>query len=209
MANDFIQLRTPEGRVLFPELFTPRAIEGSTKRRYSITLLIPKNLDAAADAEMSALKSAVEERVKQKFPSFPKGLGLPIQDGDKLYDSRDEGQDYYESYRGMWVVKASLNELKIDGVTQNPPPPVVDGNKHAITDPTRVYSGCYGRAVVMLSDYDKSGNRGVKFILRAVQITHDGDPLGGPAPADLFDTVAQPLEAPAVETTEASNPGLF
>ena len=67
-------------------------------------------------------------------------------------------------------------------------PVVVDRRKNPILDKSSVYSGNYARAVVRPFAYDTKGNKGVSFGFDAIQITREGEHLGGgAASAALFD----------------------
>jgi hypothetical protein len=68
----------------------------------------------------------------------------------------------------------------------------VDRRKQEILDESKVWSGCYARAVVAPYGYDKMGNKGVAFGLDAVQILREGEQVAGTgmAAVRLFDEVA-------------------
>jgi hypothetical protein len=66
-------------------------------------------------------------------------------------------------------------------------PIIVDNFRNEITDPTEVYSGCYGRAAIKFVGYNKAGQKGITAVLLSVQKLHDGEPFGTVGSADDFD----------------------
>lgn len=59
------------------------------------------------------------------------------------------------------------------------PPVVVYSDKTPITEPSEIYSGCYGKAVINLYVYDTAGKIGVTAGLNGVMKLSDGEPLAG------------------------------
>lgn len=164
------KLITPEARLSFPALFTPRApMEGSPgEPKYGCTLLFPKT------ADLSALKAAASAAVKEKWPNgAPKGLRSPFRDGDE----KD-----LDGYAGCIFIN----------VTSKQKPGVVDESLQPIIEAGGIYAGCYVRASVRAYAYEKAGNRGVAFGLNNIQKLRDGEPFGGgPSKAeDDFEAVA-------------------
>ena len=151
-------IMTPEFRVSYPALFKPRANKNDDGTlgtpKYEITMLFPKG------ADLSKLKRAAEEAVKEKWKDKPpKNLRSPFRDqGEK------EGDGYVEG--AIFVCARSL--LK---------PGLVNRQCDDIIDQTEIYPGCYARATVRAYAYDKNGNKGVSFDLCNVQKTRDGEPL--------------------------------
>lgn len=56
---------------------------------------------------------------------------------------------------------------------------IVDANKLPITEPSELFSGCYGRAIINFYGYDTQGNKGISAGLNGIMKLHDGEPLGG------------------------------
>lgn len=163
MADKII---TPEFRVSFPMVFSPKKGEYEDSKtafeRYELTMLF----DAGAD--LSTLKAAAKAAAVEKWgDNMPKKLRTPFLDaGEMDYDGYEEG---------MTFVRLSSNQK----------PGVVDKNVQPILDKSEFYAGCYARASVTATAYEskdpKTGavqNRGVKFYLGNVQKVRDGEPFG-------------------------------
>ena len=153
-------IMTPEFRVSFPAVFKPRVQQNDDGSpgtpKYGVTMLFAK------DADLSKLKAAAQEAVKEKWGDKPpKSLRSPF---------RDQGEKEHEGYvEGAVFVSASSKQK----------PGLVDRQRQDIIDETEFYAGCYARATVRAFAYDKKGNKGVAFGLNNVQKLRDGDPLGG------------------------------
>lgn len=169
-------VRTPEFRVSFPNLFTPRGFEGQPAK-YSVVMLFPKG------ADLSELKQLVKEAIEAKWPDpakRPKGLRNPFRDGNTEKPDMD-------GYQDVTFVTAS-SKMR---------PGVVDRNVKAILDENDVYAGCYACATVTAFAYDKAGNRGVAFGLQNFQKLRDGDPFSGRSRAeDDFEPLPEELGNP-------------
>ena len=151
---------TPEFRVSFPAVFKPRVPQNDDGSpgtpKYGVTMLFAK------DADLSKLKAAAQEAVKEKWGDKPpKNLRSPF---------RDQGDRELEGYvEGCVFINASSLQK----------PGLVDRQRQDIIDETEFYAGCYARATVRAFAYEKKGNKGVAFGLNNVQKLRDGDPLGG------------------------------
>ena len=149
---------TPEFRVSFPAVFKPKRQKGdaTSEPKYGLTMLFPKG------ADLSKLKRAAEEAVKEKWGDKPpKNLRSPF---------RDQGEKEYEGYEEGAVFVSASSKQK---------PGLVDRQRQDIIDETEFYPGCYARATLRAFAYDNNGNKGVAFGLNNVQKLRDGDPLGG------------------------------
>lgn len=163
---------TPKFRVSFPQLFEPSAMDETSKKKYAVTMLFPKDTDLSAleDAYEAALEDGVERLWKGKKP---KNLRSPFRDADEEDDYMDK-----EGYKGHIFIRASSLDK----------PGVVDRDKVKITDPMEIYAGCYARATVVAYAYDVAGNRGVAFGLQNIQKLKDGEAFSGRMKAeDEFD----------------------
>lgn len=58
-------------------------------------------------------------------------------------------------------------------------PTVLDSKKNKITDPSEVYSGCWGQASINFYPFDISGNRGIAVGLNGFMKGRDDEPLAG------------------------------
>ena len=174
---------TPEGRICFAYLFEPRSMEGSDKETYSVVLVFPKSTD------ISALRKSVADAVRAKWPEGCKGGRNPINDGDLKVE------EWGDEFKDSWYIRASSQCQ----------PAVVDRRKQEILDPKLVWSGQYGRAVVAPYAYDQKGNRGVSFGLDAIQITRDGERIGGGGMAAVKKFDDLPDEPAAVSGTASED----
>lgn len=148
---------TPEGRMMFPNLFEPSGFEGSEKQTYSCLLVFPNGTD------LTPLNDAIKAAFVAKFPKGAAGAWNPVRDGNEKVD------DWGEVFK-------DAKYIRVSSVFQ---PTVVNRKKQEILEKDQVYSGCYARAVVAPYAFDTRGNKGVAIGLDAVQILRDGEPLGG------------------------------
>lgn len=174
-------LRTPEFRMSFPNLFTPRPPkDGKGEPKYGVAMLFPKPDTLTGkkreeyDAFVKRAKAAAEAAAKAKWgDKVPKNLKSPFLDAGN-YET--EG---YEA--GMLLLRTSSKQK----------PGVVDANVQPIMDASEIYPGCWGRATIRAFAYDVDGGRGVAFGLQNVQKTRDGEPLAGRRKAeDEFEAVS-------------------
>jgi hypothetical protein len=177
-------LITSEFRLSYPHLFEPQAMEGSTKKKFSIVMLFPKDKEMMgqdpATKKPRSIKRAIKNAKLQAFgaeENWPDELVSPIADGD---DPKYKDKD---GYKGHWVIKASSNE--------DQRPVVVDRKMNAIVDASEIYPGCYARACIFAYVWEFAGKQGVSFILDHVQKLRDGKSFGGKKPVDQ---VFAPLE---------------
>ena len=145
------------------------------KKRYSVTLLIPKT-DTATKADIdSAIKAAYEDGVSNKWKGMRPQLSSPlIWDGD---GKRKGGDDFGPECKGHWVITANTpNDQR--------KPQVVDmSNINVELAPQDVYSGMYARVTLNFFSFSQGGNKGVGCGLGNVMKTRDGEPLSGGASA--------------------------
>lgn len=159
-------IRTPIGRLSFPNLFEKRAYEGQ-EAKFSCVILFPPGTD------LTELKAAVNEVARAKFPNGkPKKFRSPF---------RDAAEKDVDGYEDGWVFITCSSQIK---------PQIVGPKIKPITDPAVLYPGCWIRATVRPFAYDTKGNQGVSFGLNNVQKIKDGEPLGSFSKAeDDFDEV--------------------
>lgn len=130
---------------------TPNSINGS-KPKYSVSLLIPKSDKEQVSKINAAIKAAIIAKWGNKVP---KGLDLPLRDGDDKDD---------ENYAGHWYINAKSDNK----------PGFVNKNREEIIDPSEIYSGMYGRAAVNFYGFDMTANKGVACGLNNLQKLKDG-----------------------------------
>src|SRR5205085_5896489 len=116
-------------RFSFVHVFAPTSMEGSDRKKYSVSILIPKTDKAQLDRLREAINIAKENGKGKWGGKIPAGLKIPIRDGDVERPDNPE-------YAGMYFMSAST-DLK---------PGVIGADKQPIFDEDEFYSGCYGRA---------------------------------------------------------------
>ena len=155
MENKKLTLK--EKRLSYVTVIEPRSIVQDGPLYYSVSIIIPKN-----DPQVNEIKKAITEIVnEQKWsPIEKKKADLALRDGD---EERPDDAAYKDSY---YLNAKSAKK-----------PRVVGRYKEEITDPDKIYSGCYGNVLISLYPFDKGGNKGVGVGLRGVQFVKDGEPL--------------------------------
>lgn len=173
---------TGEVRLSWPELFEAKIPPNGTEPKYSVMLLIPKSDTKTMDALFKAEKQTAEERKEIFGGKVPAKLRSIIHDGDAENDDGEPWADRYPERAGHYFMSVSANERYRPGV--------VDAQLNPVMDRAEVYSGVYARVSLVSFAYAASGNKGISFGLRNVQITRDGEPLGGLSkPEDDFDAI--------------------
>ena len=175
---------TGEARFSYVHLATPQMpseTDVTTKPKYSLTILVPKNDEKTVRLLREAEEAAkVTGKEKKWGGSIPRKVHSVIKDGDN--DDEFEGaKGPGDEVRGHYVFTARTTDK----------PPVVDARVRQM-DAADVYSGCYGRVSVQAFPYLFNGKAGVSFALKSVQFIRNGEPLGGSAPENpenVFDVV--------------------
>lgn len=190
--KDACRMITPEFRVSYPHIFKPQAPKPTDKKKYSITMLFPKDSDLMGiglDKKPISIKQIIKNAKvaafgpdKSKWPE----LESPVQDGDDPKFADKDG------YKGHWVIKASTSEEQRPGV--------VGPDATPITDPAAVYPGCYARAYVYACNWEYMKRQGIMFILDHVQKTRDGKAFGGKKPVEQ---VFSPVESEGSESPDS------
>lgn len=173
---------TGKVRFSFCNVFEAKEPQGGGDAKYSVTLLIPKT----DTATMGKIKAAMEE-ARENFCKRNGASALPAKPVNTLHDGdgiRDNGEEYGPECKGCYVITVSSTQK----------PVVVDefGNEisspaKVCTDPSAVYSGCYGRASINFYGYSKNGKKGISAGLLAIKKLHDGEPFGTTGSASDFD----------------------
>lgn len=167
--NEVKSTKVVTGKVRFSYLhvWEPQAIEGSTDKKYSVSLIIPKS-DKVTLLRIKDAIEAAKEAGKAKFGGkIPPTLKLPMRDGDV-----ERPED--EAYANAWFINA----------TSKTKPGVVDTNLNQIIDQDELYSGCYGRASINFFAFNTNGNKGIACGLNNLQKLADGESLGGRSTAE-------------------------
>ena len=174
---------TGKVRFSYAHVFEPSAAEEGQDKKYSVSLLIPKDDTETIEKIEAAVKEATAEGKAKFGGKIPIKLKLPLRDGD-------EEREDDENYKGMMFVNAT---------SKNKPGIVDEELKKIVQDPDSVgadmedvskeqfYSGCFGRASVNFYAFNVAGNKGVACGLNNLQKMEDGDRLsGGPSAEDDF-----------------------
>jgi len=157
---------TGKVRLSYANIFTPKAMEGSTDEKYSCCLLIDKNDKPTVNKINKAIEAAKAKGKSEKWNGkIPGGLKLPLRDGEERSDEHPE-------YDGMYFINA--NNKQKPGVLK-----VENGNKEEVLDPTEVYSGCYALVSISFYPFNSNGNKGIACSLNNILKVADGEPLGG------------------------------
>ena len=169
IKKDVTRVITGKVRFSYLHVFEPDAIDESSEKKYSASIIIPKSDKATIAAINAAIAAAKEQGKTSKWGGkIPAKLDTPLRDGD--IDREDD-----EAYAGAFFVNAKSKSQ----------PGIIDLMKKQITSEEEFYSGCYGRASLTFYPYDASGNRGIAVALNNLQKTSDGEPLSGKVAADV------------------------
>lgn len=173
-------LLSPVGRVSFPELFQPKAVNPGDDPKYSVTLLFrPEDMDEAQLKLWNQMKANAQKECKEAF----KGAGIGDEYRGKPLSSpfkrSDDKPDWFPP--GFVIVRFTTKRK----------PDVVYGDKSPIEQASGdLYAGCYAHVSYKVFSYDKSGNRGIAFGLGNLQKTGDGERFGDSSSAsEDFDVV--------------------
>ena len=139
---------TGKVRFSFCNIFEPKASPDGGEPKYGVTLLIPKS-DTATLTKINAAMNEARENFCQKngASALPAKPITPLHDGDGNKPST--GDPYGPECKGCYVMAVSTKQK----------PVIVDAFRNEITDPTEVYSGCYGRISVTFYGYNSNGNQ--------------------------------------------------
>lgn len=155
---------TGKVRFSYAHVFEPSAIEEGQEKKYSVSIIIPKEDTKTLNKIKEAIKAAAEEGKAKFGGTVPKNYKNPLRDGD-------EEREDDENYAGCMFINANSTRK----------PGLVDKDLNPIMDKDDFYSGCYGRASVNFYAFTVSGNKGVACGLNNLQKLEDGERLGGGA----------------------------
>ena len=175
---------TGKVRFSYVNVFEPQVPQDGGDPKYSVTLLIPKSDTATVNKIKAAINEARENFCKRNGASaLPANPVTPLHDGDGV--KPNSGEPYGPECKGMWVMNVSARD------TQKPV--VVDefGNEISgpstnCSNPSAVYSGCYGRASINFYGYSNK-RKGIGAGLLGIKKLHDGEPFGTFGCASDFD----------------------
>lgn len=192
-------IRTPEGRVSFPSVFTPTAFKKGSPLKYEITLLFredPKTLEKGEKvADLTDMKQLLVEAGEAKWGTdrskWPSPLKLPFRNGKEK-----EKHDGYDE--GITFVRMSTQQLRH----------IVGPDRKPFAIPSDFYAGCYAHVIVDAFAWGEGKDAGISFGMGNVQKTRDGQPLGGGStdPETDFEPIATEKTASTGGTADAGDP---
>jgi hypothetical protein len=184
---DMKPITTPEFRLSFADIFTPVTWGDGGDEKYRMTMLFEPQQDLSAVKQMIAAAAQAKWGDKIKDPAFASTIRNPLQSGD--------GKPW-DGYEGMLFLRAST-KIK---------PNVVDEDMNPVMDQSKIYSGCYCRAIINMFGYDVKGNRGVGVGFMAIQKLRDGETFCASVKVEDFFT---PVDRPAGADTNVSDENPF
>ena len=160
-------------RFSYANVWKPKEDDNGNKK-YSAALLFPKKNKNALKALIESINEAIKEGVdngtfqgknpgtfNKKNSKLPK-FSWCLRDGEEKEDDNPE-------YEGMMFLNASSKEAPLIG----------DADRQEIVDEEDFYSGCWGRAAIVLFPFNTDGNMGIGAYLQSVQKLRDGEKLAG------------------------------
>jgi Protein of unknown function (DUF2815). len=161
-------------RASYAHVFVPTSFEEGGKKKYSVSLIIPKSDTALVEKIKAAISNALAIGKQSLWGgTIPRGLRDPLQDGDKM---RPDDEAYADSY---FVSAKSDHKVGVNKVKGRK---MVEGKQklilEEITDEEEFYSGCYVYASVNFYPY-KTGGKGIAASLDNILKVEDGEPLSG------------------------------
>lgn len=168
------KVTTGEVRFSYLHVLEPHAVRATDTPRYSVQLLIPKTEEGelTVQAIREAAKNAYDATAARR-PVMPKFHTLK----STLHDCDEE--DDTESH----PERAGHYRMTVSAKADRAPV-VVDSRLQAITDKSKIWSGCYGRVNLGAFYFDVQGNRAISFGLNSLQMSREGEPLGAVTPAN-------------------------
>lgn len=177
---------TPVFRASFPHLFTPFTFDaGQYSTNEDPFYQVVMGFDKEAEG-INWFRESMGQLVKKVWPNgWPDAAHSPVKDGDQMAGD----------FGGRWLVKAKSRSK----------PGVVDcDGETTITDPERIYGGCYLRATIVLAAYTGLSG-GVTVYLNNVQFVRDGERFGsGTSAASDFGAIG-PATPPQGGSVMAGN----
>ena len=168
MTESTNRVITAPVRVAFPNLFVARAAPGATRELFGLTMLFPPDYDLAP------IKQAIKIAAIAKWGEVPKGLKIPLR--------KAEEKSQYAGYEVGWSFANATSQYQ---------PGVVDEATTPVTNPDKVFPGCWVRCYVNVYAWQHpTGGRGVSFGLNAVQYVRADERLDGRVSAvDVFEPI--------------------
>lgn len=187
---------TPPGIVSYPKVWEAAQVLGKGEFKFSVSLLVSKQLDAKNkvqwNAALKAIRLAKIVKWGENERAWPKDLLLPITNGDNAVDKNTGG--IKEGHAGCWVVRATSKAefppkvFRYMGMGAKPRPMTKD-------EEDKIYPGCMGRIQVYAYGWEYMGKNGISFGFNALEKLKDGEVIGGSSALDeAFGAVAVEVE---------------
>lgn len=169
-----VKIVTGLARFSYANVWKPKEDEHGNKK-YSVALLFPKKNKNALKAIQEAIEEAIEEGIEtgtfgKKNPGSWKKKNTKLTSFKWCLRDGDDKEDN-EEYDGMMYLNASAKEQPLIG----------DADRQEIVDEDDFYSGCWGRASIVIFPYNNDSNIGIGAYLQSVQKLRDGEKLAGRA----------------------------
>lgn len=159
---------TGEVRFSYANVWEAKAAPGSTEKKFSSAILIPKKDKATLARINAAIEAAKADGIANKWGGkLPKKLKLPLRDGD-------EEKDGDAVYAGHYFINANNKNQ----------PGIIDKSGNQIIERNEFYSGVYGKASLNFYPFNTNGATGVGVSLNNIMKTKDGENLGGGSTAE-------------------------
>jgi len=176
--NESTKITIKNVRLSYAHIWHPEASLGDpSRKKYSCTLLIPKDHPQVADIK-AAIKNAAQANIGLLGGKLTANLKQPLRDGD--IDKANSPE-----FANSFFVNASSNKQPGIGKARRGQDgkPLRDAEGRLIidliTDEQEVYSGCFCHVSVNFFAFSQAGNRGIACGLNNILKAKDGDFLGG------------------------------
>lgn len=172
-----MQIKLHNVRLAFPNLHTPRTINGEGAPAYSGSFIMEP--DHPSEQELKdGMETVGREKWGAKWPTIKKEL----ESKDRTALHNGDSKASYQGFSGNTYVSARSTTR----------PLVIDRDKTPLTaNDNKPYSGCYVNAHLDIWAMDNQYGRRICASLRGVQFVKDGDAFsgGGSASVDDFDSI--------------------
>lgn len=178
-----MQVKIPECRIAFAQLFTAKQVNGEGEPAFSASFIIPKTA-ACVKLLNATIDKVAQEKWKEKAPALLKTLRA----SDKVCLRDGDLKENYEGFPGNFFVSARNKTRPVIKNRDTSPLVEADG---------KPYSGCYVHAVLDIWAQDNKYGKRVNATLQGVQFVKDGDAFSGAAPLqeDAFEDLGEGADA--------------
>lgn len=173
-----MKIRLNNVRIAFPELWTPKAVNGEGEPAFSATFLLP-----ADDPQLEVIEQTIEEVAADKWGAKGAAVLKQLTAAGKTCLRDGESKAHLSGYSGCMFISARATER----------PLVIDADKTPLLPADgRPYSGCYVNASIDIWAMDNQYGKRISASLKGVQFYRDGDAFtgGGAASVDDFEDVS-------------------